>query len=54
MRSHPEQFQPMLEASKNAFRSGDSPSLRARSQRIKTVMSEEKYREMTRERIKTG
>ncbi|AUH72483.1 hypothetical protein [Legionella sainthelensi] len=52
MRSHPEQFQPMLEASKNAFRSGDSPSLRARSQRIKTVMSEEKYREMTRERIK--
>ena len=52
MKSHPEQFQPMLEASKNAFLSGDSAPLRARSQRIKTVMSDEKYREMTRERIK--
>lgn len=52
MKSHPEQFQPMLEASKNAFQSGDSPYLRARNQRIKEVMSDEKYREMTRERIK--
>lgn len=52
MKSHPEQFQPMLEASREAFLSGDSPSLRARSQRIKEVMSDEKYREMTRERIK--
>jgi hypothetical protein len=52
MKNHPEQCQPMLEASKNAFQSGDSPSLRARSQRIKEVMSDEKYREMTRERIK--
>ncbi|CZG55630.1 hypothetical protein SC738_08885 [Legionella pneumophila serogroup 1] len=52
MKSHPAQFQPMLEACKNAFQSGDNPSLRARSQRIKEVMSDEKYREMTRERIK--
>ena len=52
MKSHPEQFQPMLEASKNAFQSGDSLPLRARSQRIKEVMSDAKYREMTRERIK--
>lgn len=52
MKSHPEQFQPMLEASKNAFQSGDTPSLRARNQRIKRVMSDEKYREMSRERIK--
>lgn len=52
MKSHPEQFQPMLEASKSAFRSGDSPPLRARSQRIKDVMSDEKYRKMTSERIK--
>ncbi|HAT6935951.1 TPA: hypothetical protein JAN57_03260 [Legionella pneumophila] len=52
MKSHPEQFQPMLEASKNAFQSGDSQALRARSQRIKEVMSEDKYREMTRVRIK--
>lgn len=42
----------MLEASKNAFLSGDSPRLRARSQRIKEVMSDERYRDMTRERIK--
>ncbi|KTD02651.1 hypothetical protein [Legionella feeleii] len=52
MKSHPEQFQPMLEASKNAFQSGDTPALRARSQRIKKAMSDEKYREMTSERIK--
>jgi hypothetical protein len=52
MKSHPERFQPMLDASKKAFQSGDSPHLRARSRRIKEVMSDEKYREMTRERIK--
>lgn len=52
MKSHPEQFQSMLEASKNAFQSGYTPALRARNQRIKEVMSGEKYREMTRERIK--
>ena len=52
MKSHPEQFQAMLEASKSAFQSGDTPSLRARNQRIKEVMSDEKYREMSRERIK--
>lgn len=52
MKSHPEQFQPMLEASKNAFQSGDTPALRARSQRIKEVMSDEKYSEITSKRIK--
>ncbi|HAT2049515.1 TPA: hypothetical protein JBK40_16955 [Legionella pneumophila] len=52
MRSHPEQFQPMLEASKNLYQSGDNLPLRARNQKIKEVMSEEKYRKMTRERIK--
>lgn len=51
MKSHPEQFQPMLEASKNVFQSGDSRPLRARNQRIKEVMNDEKYREMTSERI---
>lgn len=51
MKNHPEQFKPMLEASKNAFQSGDTPALRARSGRIKEVMSEEKYREMSRKRI---
>lgn len=51
MKSHPEQFQPMLEASKHAFQSGDNPPLRARNQRIKEVMNDEKYREMTSERI---
>jgi len=51
MKSHPEQFKPMIEASQKAFRSGDSPALRARSRRIKDVMSADKYREMSRERI---
>lgn len=51
MKNHPEQFKPMLKAAKEAFSSGDTPALRARSQRIKEVMSDEKYREMSRSRI---
>ena len=51
MENHPEQFKPMLAASKNAFQSGDTPALRARSQRIKEVMSAEIYREMSRTRM---
>jgi hypothetical protein len=51
IKSHPEQFKPMLEASKAAFQSGDTPALRARSRRIKEVMGAVKYREMTRKRI---
>ena len=52
MKNNPGQFKPMLMAAKKAFLSGDSPALRARSQRIKEVMSDQKYREMTRERLK--
>lgn len=44
MKNHPEQFKPMLEASKKAFLSGDTAALQARSRRIKEVMSAEKYR----------
>ena len=51
MKNHPEQFKPMLEASKKAFWSGDTAALRARSRRIKEVMGAEKYREMSRERF---
>lgn len=51
MKKHPEQFIPMLEASKKAFQSGDTPALRARNQSIKDTMSVEEYREMTRKRI---
>jgi len=51
MKNHPEQFKPMLEASKNTFQSGDTPALRARSQRIKEVMSAEKYRKMSHTRM---
>ena len=51
MKNHPEQFKPMLEASKKAFQSGDTPALRARNQRIKEVMSKENYSEMFRKRI---
>ena len=52
MKRHPEQYQPMLKAAKKAFQSGDTPALRYRSQRIKEVMSDKKYRDMTRTRIK--
>lgn len=51
MLNNPEQYAPMIEASKDAFQSGDTPELRARNQRIKEVMSTDKYREMSRERI---
>ncbi|MBK7844500.1 MAG: hypothetical protein IPJ71_12545 [Bdellovibrionales bacterium] len=52
MKSHPEQFKPMLEAARKAFRSGDTPALRERSRRIKEVMSTEEYRKMSADRIK--
>jgi len=51
MKNHPEQFKPMLEASKKAFQSGDTPALRARNRSIKETMSAEEYREMSRNRI---
>jgi hypothetical protein len=51
MLNHPEQYNPMLEASRKAFQSGDTPALRARNRTIKEVMSAEEYREMSRERF---
>lgn len=51
MKSHPEKFKSMLEASKKAFQVGDTPALRARNIRIKEVMSAEKYRKMTADRL---
>jgi hypothetical protein len=51
MKEHPEQYKAMLEASRKAFRSGDTPELRARGQRIADTMSAEKYRTMTSARI---
>lgn len=51
MKNHPEQFKPMLEASKKAFQSGDTPALRVRNRSIKETMSAEEYREMSRKRI---
>ena len=38
MQRHPEQYQSMLKASKKAFQSGDTQSLRDRNQRIKETM----------------
>ena len=51
MRNHPEQFKPMLEAARKAFRSGDTPALRARSRRIKEVMNADEYRKMSAARM---
>lgn len=51
MRNHPEQFKPMLEGARKAFRSGDTPALRARSRRIKEVMSADEYRKMSAARM---
>lgn len=51
MKDHPEQSRLMLEASRKAFQSGDTPALRARSERIKQVMSTPKHSEMSRMRL---
>ena len=51
MIAHPEQYKPMVEKAKMLFQSGNTPELKARSERIKEVMNSDKYREMTRERI---
>ena len=52
MKMHPEQYKPMVEKAKKLFKSGDTPELKARSERIKEVMSDDKYREMMSKRIK--
>ncbi len=52
MLNTPQQSKAMLEGAKKMFQSGDTAALRSRSQRIKEVMSQEKYRKMTSNRIK--
>lgn len=51
MKAHPEHFQSMIEVTKKLYCSGDSPALRQRNESIKATMSDDRYREMTRERI---
>ncbi len=51
MKSHPEQFQSMVETAKRLYTSGNSVQLQKRNAAIKTTMSDERYRDMTRERI---
>lgn len=50
MKDHPEKYKAMLETARKYFTKG-TKECAARSERIKTTMSSEKYREMTRERI---
>ena len=52
MKAHPERYKPLMEKAKKLFQSGNTPELRARSERIKEVMNSDKYREMTKERIR--
>ena len=51
MKEHPTQYKSMVEASRKAFSSGDTPQLKARSMMIKKTMSDEHYREQFRKRI---
>ena len=51
MLNHPEQYAALLEGSKKAFRSGDTPQLKARAQKLKETLSDEKYRVQFRKRI---
>lgn len=50
MKNHPDRYKAMLETARKYFTKG-TKECAARSERIKTTMSSEKYREMTRERI---
>ena len=51
MKKHPEQYKAMLEVSKVLYRSGDTQALRDRNSKIKETMSDETYRNMTKDRI---
>jgi len=51
MINNPDQYKSMLEASNEAFCSGDTPKLRARNKSIKDTMNTEEYREMSRARM---
>ena len=51
MKEHPERYQAMLEATRNLYCSGNTVHLRKRNASIKSTMSAEEYREMSRERI---
>lgn len=51
MKSHPEAFQSMVETAKRLYMSGDSVYLQQRNVAIKATMSDERYKDMTRERI---
>lgn len=52
MKQHPERYQKMLKTAKAMFASGViTPELQARNQRISQVMNNEKYKEMSRNRI---
>lgn len=51
MINNPQQYKPMLAASKKAFVSGDTPALRRRSQRIKEVMNSGDYGEQFKKRL---
>ncbi len=51
MKSHPEAFQSMVEVAKKLYCSGDTDQLKKRNESIKATMSDEHYKELSRERI---
>ena len=51
MKSHPEQYEAMVEKAKLLYQSGDSYALEQRSKAIKATMSSDYYRQLSRERI---
>ena len=51
MKSHPEQYESMLKRAKELYRSGDTFALKMRNQAIKKTMDNDKYRNMSRERL---
>lgn len=51
MKSHPEQYEAMMQKAKELYHSGQTQALKMRAQSIKNTMSDEKYSNMFRDRI---
>ena len=51
MKSHPEQYEAMMQNAKELYHSGQTPALKMRNQAIKDSMSSDKYKNMSRDRI---
>ena len=53
MKAHPDQYKAMMEKAKELYHSGESDALKERGKAIKKTMSDEYYKQLSRDRILT-